>query len=97
VVAAVMEDATPNYLTQLAARLAAEAGVIALLGGRPGGHVVFAQTKGFSGDMGALLRETLRGFPGKGGGGKDFAQGALADVAQVDAALARTKEKLVLN
>jgi alanyl-tRNA synthetase len=93
-IVAAIEDASPAYLTQLAARLAAESGIVAFLGSRSGGHVVFAQSKGSAGDMGALLREALRKFPGKGGGGKDFAQGALADPTQIEAALADAKRSV---
>jgi alanyl-tRNA synthetase len=92
VVAAAIDDATPSYLTLLAARLVMESEVVALLGGRPGGHIVFAQTKGFSGDMGALARDIFKEFGGKGGGTKDFAQGALADVEKIDAALTRASK-----
>ena len=94
VVAATVEDATPSYLTLLAARLVMEAEVVALLGGRPGGHIVFAQTRGFSGDMGGLAREIFKEFGGKGGGTRDFAQGALADVAQLDAAIESARNKI---
>ncbi|HXA55939.1 MAG TPA: DHHA1 domain-containing protein [Candidatus Acidoferrum sp.] len=93
IVAAAIEDATPSYLTLLAARLVMEAQVVALLGGRPGGHIVFAQTRGFSGDMGALAREIFKEFGGKGGGATDFAQGALADVSQLDAAIKSARDK----
>ena len=93
-VRAAVEDATPSYLTLLAARLVLEAPATALLGGKPGGHMVFAQTKGFSGDMGALAREVFREFGGKGGGAKDFAQGALTDGTRVDEALAWAAKEL---
>jgi alanyl-tRNA synthetase len=41
--------------------------------------------------MGALLRELLKEFAAKGGGGKDFVQGTLADPSQVRAFLERAK------
>lgn len=94
VVVAAIDDATPNYLTLLAARLVLEAKAVALLGARQGGNLVFAQTKGFSGDMGAAVREVFKEFGGKGGGGKDFAQGALADEARVEEALEFAKERI---
>jgi alanyl-tRNA synthetase len=94
VVVAAVDDATPSYLTLLAARLVLEGGVVALLGERAGGHLVFAQTRGFSGDMGGLARRIFREFGGKGGGSKDFAQGALTDGARVDEALASGKESI---
>jgi alanyl-tRNA synthetase len=91
VVVAAVDDATPSYLTLLAARLVLDGQVIALLGERAGGHIVFAQTRGSSGDMGALARRIFKEFGGKGGGAKDFAQGALADGARLDEALASAK------
>jgi alanyl-tRNA synthetase len=80
VVAAALDDATASYLGLVAANLVAESNVIALLASASGGHVVFAQSKNLparAADMGALLRETLQGFGGKGGGSKDFAQGTV--------------------
>jgi alanyl-tRNA synthetase len=91
VVVAAVDDATPSYLTLLAARLVLDGQVIALLGERAGGHIVFAQTRGSSGDMGTLARRIFKDFGGKGGGAKDFAQGALADGARLDEALASAK------
>jgi alanyl-tRNA synthetase len=44
--------------------------------------------------MGALLRETLKQFPGKGGGAKDFAQGSLANLADTDSVLVHAKKQL---
>jgi alanyl-tRNA synthetase len=81
-IAAAIEDATPSYLGLLAAKLVAEADVVALLASAASGHVVFSQTKGLPHDMGALLRDTVKQFGGKGGGAKDFAQGSVPDVAK---------------
>ena len=93
-VIAAMDDATPSYLTLLAARLVGEGGTMAVLGERSGGHLVFAQPRGAEGDMGALARMVFGEFGGKGGGAKDFAQGALADGERVDDALASVKNKI---
>jgi len=92
VVTTAIDDASPSYLTLLAARLVGEGGTVALLGERAGGHVVFAQPRGSAGDMGALARQIFKEFGGKGGGAKDFAQGALADGARVDEALDSAKQ-----
>ena len=94
VVSAVIEDATPSYLTLLAARLISEGASAVLLGSEAGGHVVFAQTRGVTGDMGALAREIFREFGGKGGGAKDFAQGALPDASRVSLALESARKNL---
>jgi len=90
-----MDDATPSYLTLLAARLVGEGGTAAILGERAGGHMVFAQPRGADGDMGTLARGIFKEFDGKGGGAKDFAQGALADGARVDDALESVKRALL--
>jgi alanyl-tRNA synthetase len=94
VIASVLEEATPAYLGLLAAKLVAEANVVALLGSRASGHVAFAQTKGLPHDMGALLRDMLKQFGGKGGGAKDFAQGSVADATKAADAVAHAKKML---
>lgn len=82
-VSAVIDDASPAYVTLLAAKLAAHGDastpVVALLADAASSHVAFAQSKGAPHDMGALLRGALAAFAGKGGGAKDFAQATLAD------------------
>jgi alanyl-tRNA synthetase len=94
IIAAAIEDASPQYLGLLAAKLVTEANVVALLVSRSNGSAVFAQSKELSGNMGILLRELLKEFGGKGGGPKDFALGSLPDAAQANALLARAKELL---
>ena len=88
---AVLDEAGAAYLALLAAKIVAEANVAVLLASRASGHVAFAQSKGMPGDMGALLRVSLKEFGGKGGGGKDFAQGTLADASQIPQFLGRAK------
>jgi alanyl-tRNA synthetase len=95
VIAAAIEGATPAYLGLLAAKLVAEAGgVVALLASGATGNVVFAQTKGLAHDMGALLRQTLAQFGGKGGGAKDFAQGSVPDPAKAAEVIALAQKSL---
>jgi alanyl-tRNA synthetase len=94
VIASVLEDATPTYLGLLTAKLVAETNVVALLASRASGHVVFAQSKGLPHDMGALLRDTLKQFAGKGGGAKDFAQGSMADAGKAGDVVAYAKKML---
>jgi len=94
VVSAAIDDATPAYLALLAAKITAEANVVALLASRSSGHVVLAQTKGGAADVGKLLRETLKEFGGKGGGARDFAQGSLASASDAEAFLVRAKKAL---
>lgn len=93
-IAAVLDDATPAYLALLARKLTSEADAIVLLASRASGHVVFAQKKGASGDMSALLREMFSEFGGKGGGAREFAQGSVPNAGQVDAVVAKARESL---
>jgi alanyl-tRNA synthetase len=94
VIAFALEEATPGYLGLLAAKLVAETNVVALLASRASGHIVFAQTKESQHDMGALLRDTLKQFGGKGGGAKDFAQGSVADAGKAADVIAQADKSL---
>lgn len=106
VIAVTLEDATATYLGLLAAKLVAEAKVIALLASRGGGHVVFAQSKGLPlselqqgssptiTDMGKLLRQSIQEFGGKGGGSKDFAQGSVPNAADAANLVQRARNLL---
>jgi alanyl-tRNA synthetase len=87
-------DATSAYLALLAAKLVTEKNVIALLVSRETGHVVAARSSELAQDVGAILRESLKEFQGKGGGAKHFAQGALPDPSQADALIAVAKSHL---
>jgi alanyl-tRNA synthetase len=91
ILSAVLDEASTAYLALLAAKIVHEANVAVLLASRASGHVAFAQSKGMAGDMGVVLRASLKEFGGKGGGGKDFAQGTLADASQIPQFLERAK------
>lgn len=93
-IAVALDDASQDYLRIVAAKLVASPGVVALLASRATGHAVSAQSKGAARDMGALLRDALKQFGGKGGGLKDFAQGSLPDPAKVDAFVAAATASL---
>jgi alanyl-tRNA synthetase len=89
-------EATPAYLTLLAAKLTAEKNVIALLLSRETGHVVAARSADLTQDIGGTLRESLKEFQGKGGGAKHFAQGQLPNPAQqADAFVTIAKSRLL--
>jgi alanyl-tRNA synthetase len=67
---------------------------VALLGAGEGSPVlVFAQTAGLPFDMGALMKEALTAG-GRGGGTKDMAQGGVARVELLSAALEQVRLKL---
>ncbi len=75
----VLEGAEADYLRLLATRIVELGRGVALLGARPGGHLVFAQAAGLAGDMNVVLRAVLAETGGKGGGTRDFAQGSCPD------------------
>jgi len=77
----VLEGAEADYLRLLATRIVELGRGVALLGARPGGHLVFAQAAGLAGDMNMVLRAVLAETGGKGGGTRDFAQGSCPDPA----------------
>jgi alanyl-tRNA synthetase len=93
VVRRVFKDVEAGYLSLLANRLAAEPGVRAFLATELGGAVVFAQSQGLDGDMGALLRGIVSAAGGKGGGGKNFAQGSVAEITRLEESLERAAQK----
>jgi alanyl-tRNA synthetase len=92
--ARVFEDADADYLRMLAGKLVEEPGVRVLFASRAGGQIVFAQTPGLGGDLGALLREMVTAAGGKGGGSKDFAQGNVPDARGLEGAIESAQEKL---
>ncbi|MFZ3216875.1 MAG: DHHA1 domain-containing protein [Candidatus Acidiferrales bacterium] len=96
VIVATPPEATPAYLALLAAKLTTEKNVIALLASRESGHIVIARSQDLAPDAGAILRESLKEFGGKGGGAKHFAQGQLPDPGRLDDFLARVSSSLQL-
>lgn len=87
VIARAFQNVEPDYLLHLATALAHTENVIALLVDSENGHVVFAQNPAVGKDMNALLKRTFAKFPGKGGGTKDFARGAISDTAHAQQAI----------
>jgi alanyl-tRNA synthetase len=73
----------------LAHALAKLPGAVALLGvkGKPT-KLFFAQAPGGTLEMGNVLKQTLAKFGGKGGGGRDFAQGGGLEESRLEEALA---------
>jgi len=97
VVATALEDATQDYLRVVARTLVAEPNIVVLLASHANGHAVFAQSKGGPHNMGALLRDSLKNFGGKGGGPQDFAQGSLSDPSQAGRFITHAKAMLASN
>jgi len=94
VVAEVLENGATDYLHHLATALARADRTIALLLDRGTGNLVFAQSPGTAKDMNVLLKKVFEQVPGKGGGSKDFARGALVDGTNVTAAIELAKSNL---
>jgi alanyl-tRNA synthetase len=82
----------------LAHALAKLPGTAALLGvkGQPT-KLFFAQTPGGPSEMSGILRQTLTKFGGKGGGGRDFAQGGGLEESRLEEALAYAETLLTTD
>ena len=89
-------DRDLNFLKLLAQKLTRQsAPVIALLGATsPQPALVFAQSAGQPYDMGALLKESVAQFGGRGGGSKDLAQGGVPNEEGLAAAIASAADKI---
>jgi alanyl-tRNA synthetase len=93
-VAEAVQNVVPDYLKHLATALARTDGTVALLSDTQTGNVVFAQHPSAAKDMNELLKKLFEQVPGKGGGSKDFARGALAPGSNVAAAMELAKTTL---
>jgi alanyl-tRNA synthetase len=82
-----------KLLAQKLTRLAPNA-VALLATTSPQPSLVFAQSVGLPFDMSALMKETMAKLGGRGGGSKDMAQGGVANVEGIDAALKEVERKL---
>jgi len=84
-----LPDRDMNFLKLLAQKLTRLfPNATALLGTTsPQPSIVFAQSVGQPSDLGALMKETLAKFGGRGGGSKDMAQGGLPKPESVSQAL----------
>ena len=87
-IAQVLENVEPDYLQQLATALVKTESVVAMLADRLTGNFVLAQNPGVAKDMNVLLKNVCEQLPGKGGGSKDFARGALQAPSDGSAAVA---------
>ena len=82
----IFPDRDLSFVKLLAQRLTrSNQNVIALLAGSsPSPAVVFARSADLSFDLGTLLREVVTAAGGRGGGGKDFAQGGIPDSGKLE-------------
>jgi alanyl-tRNA synthetase len=90
-------DRDLNFLKLLAQKLTRQSpAAIALLATEsPQPALVFAQSAGQPHDMGALLKETMAKLGGRGGGGRDLAQGGVPKAEGIAAVLASIAKTLI--
>jgi len=96
VIVQVYEDRDANFIKLLAQKLTKSTeGVIALLASvQVPPTLVFARSSNLTPDVGKLLRELVTAIGGRGGGGKDFAQGGVPEVQQLHNILAEAQRRL---
>jgi alanyl-tRNA synthetase len=57
--------------------------------------IVFAQSRGASFDMGALMKQEMARLGGRGGGSRELAQGGVASAEQAQDAIQRAKAAIL--
>ncbi len=95
VISEIFSDRDATFIKLLAQRLTRGPGVIALLGSSQSSPaLVFARSSDRHPDMGTMLRELVTAAGGRGGGGKDFAQGGVPEPSQIQSIIDQAKAKL---
>lgn len=95
VVQAVFRDRSLEEMRVLAREIAALPGGVALLGlSGEEAKLCFARAEGLPYDMGALVREAAGLLGGRGGGRPENAQGGGPEVARLEEALQRARERI---
>ena len=95
-IAEIFPDRDAVFVKLLAQKLTRNSGVIALLGSSQNpASLVFARSADVSTDMGTTLRELVTSAGGRGGGGKDFAQGGVPDAGKLQTILDDARKKLL--
>jgi alanyl-tRNA synthetase len=95
IVARAFSDRDAAGIKLLAQKLTrAESGVVALLGAKTGPPtLLFAQSAGGAGDLGALLKQIVSARGGRGGGNRDMAQGGVPTADVIDDAIVEAAAK----
>ena len=84
----IFDGADTGEVREMATKIKGSGGKIILFGiVSPAPGLVFACDPAISADMGAALREAAAVIGGKGGGGRDFAQGGGGDPSKIEEAL----------
>lgn len=95
IVARALPQREAPFVKLLAQKIAQHDKAIALLASTAGEPtLVFAQSPGLPFNMGALMKQAMAELGGRGGGGKDFAQGGAADRAAIEQVIHRLAEAL---
>ena len=95
VISEIFSDRDATFIKLLAQRLTRSPGVISLLGSSQSSPaLVFARSSDLTPDMGTMLRELVTAAGGRGGGGKDFAQGGVPDSSQIQSIIDQAKARL---
>ncbi len=91
----VFDSANAGEVREMAAKIRESGETIVLFGiAAPGPGFVFACNPAIGADMGAALREAADVIGGRGGGGKDFAQGGGGDPSKMKEALDAAEKKI---
>ena len=93
----IFPDRNASFVKVLAQKLTKRSsGAVALLASaQEPPALVFACSSDVSADVGTLLRELVTAAGGRGGGGKDFAQGGIPDPKQLQALLEEARGRLL--
>lgn len=90
VIAKVFAERDAAFVKLLAQKIAKHEKAVALVAATQGEPtLVFAQSPGLPFNMGALMKQAVSELVGRGGGGRDFAQGGASDISKIDNCLAR--------
>jgi alanyl-tRNA synthetase len=89
-------DRDQNFVKLLAQTLTRQSSavIVLLATSSPAPSLVFAQSAGQPHDMGALMKEIMATYSGRGGGSRDMAQGGLPHAGVLDGALAAAANAL---
>jgi alanyl-tRNA synthetase len=95
IIVQVMADRDAAFAKLLAQKIAKHENAVALLASTAAEPtLVFAQSPGLPFNMGALMKQAVTELGGRGGGGRDFAQGGADDGANIAKVLAKLASEL---
>lgn len=96
IVAHVLAERDLAFTKMLAQKIATQSPTVALLGATAGQPaIVFAQSRGGSFDMGALMKQEMTRLGSRGGGSRELAQGGVASAEQAQDAIQRAKAAIL--